>query len=180
MRQPEERFIAKQKLLMKIGNNGNLVLGPFDESTPCLMIVLMNCQTKLRINHLTAVNSFAILERLNLKQYKKALTQAKSGAKMLMREGEKKWSSGLSFFDSIGLIPTQPEEPITRDVAATEVDAQDPGPRGNPNKLDLTRFVFDLQCQAIEELAESDFICRTDGPACLPNFNSIEHVRDAM
>ncbi|GFW53592.1 hypothetical protein TNCV_4814981 [Trichonephila clavipes] len=24
---------------MKIGNNGNLVLGPFDESTPCLMIV---------------------------------------------------------------------------------------------------------------------------------------------
>ncbi|GFW70564.1 hypothetical protein TNCV_1623971 [Trichonephila clavipes] len=25
---------------MKIGNNGNLVLGPFDESTPCLTIVL--------------------------------------------------------------------------------------------------------------------------------------------
>ncbi|GFX46681.1 alpha-2 adrenergic receptor [Trichonephila clavipes] len=49
---------------MKIGNNGNLVLGPFDESTPCLMIVLMNCQTKLRINHLTAVKSVAILERL--------------------------------------------------------------------------------------------------------------------
>ncbi|GFT77652.1 alpha-2 adrenergic receptor [Trichonephila clavipes] len=48
---------------MKIGNNGNLVLGPFDESTPCLMIVLMNCQTKLRINHLTAVKSVAILER---------------------------------------------------------------------------------------------------------------------
>ncbi|GFV90967.1 uncharacterized protein TNCV_1248551 [Trichonephila clavipes] len=47
---------------MKIGNNGNLVLGPFDESTPCLMIVLMNCQTKLRINHLTAVKSVAILE----------------------------------------------------------------------------------------------------------------------
>ncbi|GFT30359.1 alpha-2 adrenergic receptor [Trichonephila clavipes] len=43
-------------------NNGNLVLGPFDESTPCLMIVLMNCQTKLRINHLTAVKSVAILE----------------------------------------------------------------------------------------------------------------------
>ncbi|GFY10763.1 transposase [Trichonephila clavipes] len=41
---------------MKIGNNGNLVLGSFDESTPCLMIVLMNCETKLRINHLTAVN----------------------------------------------------------------------------------------------------------------------------
>ncbi|GFU22438.1 adhesion G protein-coupled receptor B2 [Trichonephila clavipes] len=39
--QPEVRFIAKQNSLMKIGNNGNLVLGPFDESTPCLMIVLM-------------------------------------------------------------------------------------------------------------------------------------------
>ncbi|GFU58245.1 hypothetical protein TNCV_2886331 [Trichonephila clavipes] len=32
-------------------------------STPCLMIVLMNCQTKLRINPLTAVKSVAILER---------------------------------------------------------------------------------------------------------------------
>ncbi|GFT60098.1 hypothetical protein TNCV_2687621 [Trichonephila clavipes] len=31
--QPEVRFIAKQNSLMKIGNNGNLVLGPFDEST---------------------------------------------------------------------------------------------------------------------------------------------------
>ncbi|GFW79847.1 alpha-2 adrenergic receptor [Trichonephila clavipes] len=61
--QPEVRFIAKQNSLMKIGNNGNLVLGPFDESTPCLMIVLMNCQTKLRINHLTAVKSVAILEK---------------------------------------------------------------------------------------------------------------------
>ncbi|GFV66276.1 alpha-2 adrenergic receptor [Trichonephila clavipes] len=50
---------------MKIGNNGKLVLGPFDESTPCLMIVLMNCQTKLRINHLTAVKSVAILEKGN-------------------------------------------------------------------------------------------------------------------
>ncbi|GFV47092.1 alpha-2 adrenergic receptor [Trichonephila clavipes] len=59
---PEVRFIAKQNSLMKIGNNGNLVLGPFDESTPCWMIVLMNCQTKLRINHLTAVKSVAILE----------------------------------------------------------------------------------------------------------------------
>ncbi|GFV47163.1 alpha-2 adrenergic receptor [Trichonephila clavipes] len=59
---PKLRFIAKQNSLMKIGNNGNLVLGPFDESTPCLMIVLMNCQTKLRINHLTAVKSVAILE----------------------------------------------------------------------------------------------------------------------
>ncbi|GFW23689.1 DUF4817 domain-containing protein [Trichonephila clavipes] len=47
---------------MKIGNNGHLVLGPFDESTPCLMIVLMKCQTKLRINHLTAVKSVTILE----------------------------------------------------------------------------------------------------------------------
>ncbi|GFW48540.1 uncharacterized protein TNCV_1110991 [Trichonephila clavipes] len=34
--QPEVRFIAKQNSLMKIGNNGNLVLGPFDESTPRL------------------------------------------------------------------------------------------------------------------------------------------------
>ncbi|GFS83994.1 alpha-2 adrenergic receptor [Trichonephila clavipes] len=60
--QPEARFIAKQNSLMKTGNNGNLVLGPFDESTPCLMIVLMNIQTNLRINHLTAVKSVAILE----------------------------------------------------------------------------------------------------------------------
>ncbi|GFV83226.1 hypothetical protein TNCV_1899531 [Trichonephila clavipes] len=29
-----KRFIAKQNSLMKIGNNGNLVLGPLDESTP--------------------------------------------------------------------------------------------------------------------------------------------------
>ncbi|GFW64868.1 hypothetical protein TNCV_3067251 [Trichonephila clavipes] len=29
--QPEVRFITKQNSLMKIGNNGNLVLGPFDE-----------------------------------------------------------------------------------------------------------------------------------------------------
>ncbi|GFY12367.1 hypothetical protein TNCV_284701 [Trichonephila clavipes] len=29
------------------------------------MIVLMNCQTKLRINHLAAVKSVAILENLN-------------------------------------------------------------------------------------------------------------------
>ncbi|GFX41524.1 alpha-2 adrenergic receptor [Trichonephila clavipes] len=59
---------------MKIGNNGNLVLGPFDESTPCLMIVLMNCQTKLRINHLPAVKSVAILEsnaNLNFYTWKK-------------------------------------------------------------------------------------------------------------
>ncbi|GFT99699.1 transposable element Tcb2 transposase [Trichonephila clavipes] len=60
--QPEVRFIAKQNSLMKIGNNDNLVLGSFDESTPCLMIVLINCQTKLRINHLTAVKSVAIWE----------------------------------------------------------------------------------------------------------------------
>ncbi|GFU08566.1 adhesion G protein-coupled receptor B2 [Trichonephila clavipes] len=64
--QPEVRFIAKQNSLMKIGNNGNLVLGPFDESAPCLMIVLMNCQTKLRIIPLTAVKSVAILEKLLL------------------------------------------------------------------------------------------------------------------
>ncbi|GFV49136.1 histone-lysine N-methyltransferase SETMAR [Trichonephila clavipes] len=66
--QPEVHLIAKQNSLMKIGNNGNLVLGPFDESTPCLMIVLMNCQTKLRINHLTAVKSVAILESENASQ----------------------------------------------------------------------------------------------------------------
>ncbi|GFW78609.1 hypothetical protein TNCV_2244091 [Trichonephila clavipes] len=30
--QTEGRFIAKQNSLMKIGNNGNLGLGPFDES----------------------------------------------------------------------------------------------------------------------------------------------------
>ncbi|GFV60246.1 alpha-2 adrenergic receptor [Trichonephila clavipes] len=74
--QPEVRFITKQNSLMKIGNNGNLVLGPFDESTPCLMIVLMNCQTKLRINHLTAVKSVAILEsnsNLNFYTWKKSL-----------------------------------------------------------------------------------------------------------
>ncbi|GFS77264.1 hypothetical protein TNCV_3758501 [Trichonephila clavipes] len=51
---------------MKIGNNGKLVLSPFDESTPFLMIVLMNCQTKLRINHLTAVKLVTILERTKL------------------------------------------------------------------------------------------------------------------
>ncbi|GFU68535.1 alpha-2 adrenergic receptor [Trichonephila clavipes] len=59
---------------MKIGNNGNRFLGPFDESTPCLMIVLMNCQTKLRINHLTAVKSVAILKsnaNLNFSTWKK-------------------------------------------------------------------------------------------------------------
>ncbi|GFU80738.1 alpha-2 adrenergic receptor [Trichonephila clavipes] len=72
--QPEVRFIAKQNSLMKIGNNSHLVLGPFDESTPCLMIVLMNCQTKLRINHLTAVKSVAVLEsnaNLNFYTWKK-------------------------------------------------------------------------------------------------------------
>ncbi|GFV76209.1 uncharacterized protein TNCV_4672981 [Trichonephila clavipes] len=62
--QPEVHFIAKQISLMKIGNNGNLVLGPFDESTPCLMIVLINCQTKLRINHLTGVKSVTVLESI--------------------------------------------------------------------------------------------------------------------
>ncbi|GFS64951.1 alpha-2 adrenergic receptor [Trichonephila clavipes] len=74
--QPEVRFIAKQNSLMKIRNNGNLVLGPFDESTPCLMIVLMNFQTKLRINHLIAVKSVAILEsnaNLNFYTWKKTL-----------------------------------------------------------------------------------------------------------
>ncbi|GFW47982.1 alpha-2 adrenergic receptor [Trichonephila clavipes] len=67
--QPEVHFIAKQNS-GTFGNNGNLVLDPFDESTPCLMIVWMNCQTKLRINHLTAVKSVAILEsNVNLNFY---------------------------------------------------------------------------------------------------------------
>ncbi|GFW90866.1 adhesion G protein-coupled receptor B2 [Trichonephila clavipes] len=61
--QPEVRFIAKQNSLMKIGNNGNLVLGPFDESCTCVSLFMMYCQTKLRINHLTAVKSVAILEK---------------------------------------------------------------------------------------------------------------------
>ncbi|GFX32124.1 alpha-2 adrenergic receptor [Trichonephila clavipes] len=78
--QPEVRFIAKQNSLMKIGNNGNLVLGPFDESTPCLMIVLMNCQTKLRINHLTAVKSVAILEKLFQSRFHGQVLSIKKGS----------------------------------------------------------------------------------------------------
>ncbi|GFX76520.1 alpha-2 adrenergic receptor [Trichonephila clavipes] len=83
--QTEVRFIAKQNSLMKIGNNGNLVLGPFDESTPCLMIVLMNCQTKLRINHLTAVKSVAILEsnaNLNFYTWKKTFFSSKDSVSL--------------------------------------------------------------------------------------------------
>ncbi|GFU18753.1 uncharacterized protein TNCV_3003571 [Trichonephila clavipes] len=34
--QPEVRFIAKQNSLMKIRNNGNLVLGPFDDNLKAL------------------------------------------------------------------------------------------------------------------------------------------------
>ncbi|GFX43551.1 retrovirus-related Pol polyprotein from transposon 17.6 [Trichonephila clavipes] len=64
---------------MKIGNNGNLVLGPIDESTPCMMIVLMNCQTKLRINHLTAVKSIAILERFIRKRTRICSTHQQTG-----------------------------------------------------------------------------------------------------
>ncbi|GFV27791.1 uncharacterized protein TNCV_4178691 [Trichonephila clavipes] len=44
--QPEVHFIAKQNSLMKIGNNGSLVLGPFDESTPCLIIFKI-CDAKI-------------------------------------------------------------------------------------------------------------------------------------
>ncbi|GFW99168.1 HTH_Tnp_Tc3_2 domain-containing protein [Trichonephila clavipes] len=78
--QPEVRFIAKQNSLMKIGNNGNIVLGPFDESTPCLMIVLMNCQTKLRINNSTAVKSVAILEKIvGSSGHEKVPTRGKPG-----------------------------------------------------------------------------------------------------
>ncbi|GFW00430.1 alpha-2 adrenergic receptor [Trichonephila clavipes] len=78
---------------MKIGNNGNLVLGPFDESTPCLMIVLMNCQTKLRINHLTAVKSVAIVKMvLSLQDAgrvgkKKVTSQPQSGCERLKQTG---------------------------------------------------------------------------------------------
>ncbi|GFV88909.1 integrase catalytic domain-containing protein [Trichonephila clavipes] len=70
---------------MKIGNNGNIVLFPFNESTPCLMIVLMNCQTKLRINHLTAVKSVAILEsnaNLNFYTRKKTLFISRANAEL--------------------------------------------------------------------------------------------------
>ncbi|GFU94690.1 hypothetical protein TNCV_3908721 [Trichonephila clavipes] len=50
--QPEVRFIAKQKFAYENREQRQSRFGPiFDESTPCLMIVLMNCQTKLRINH---------------------------------------------------------------------------------------------------------------------------------
>ncbi|GFX51804.1 HTH_Tnp_Tc3_2 domain-containing protein [Trichonephila clavipes] len=38
--QPKVRFIAKQNSLMKIGNNGNLVLGPFDESKSVVQALL--------------------------------------------------------------------------------------------------------------------------------------------
>ncbi|GFV01349.1 alpha-2 adrenergic receptor [Trichonephila clavipes] len=86
--QPEVRFISKQNSLMNIGNNGNLVWGPFDESTPCLMIVLMNCQTKLRINHLTAVKSVAILETKNEKFGKAVESSANRKAR---REVSKKY-----------------------------------------------------------------------------------------
>ncbi|GFT50552.1 hypothetical protein TNCV_551511 [Trichonephila clavipes] len=34
--QPEVRFVAKQNSLMKIGNNGNLVLGPFVDNLKAL------------------------------------------------------------------------------------------------------------------------------------------------
>ncbi|GFU33831.1 hypothetical protein TNCV_2169921 [Trichonephila clavipes] len=61
--QPEERFIAKQKFAYENRwNNGNSFGPRIDESTPCIDDRLMNCQTKLRINHFTAVKSFTILE----------------------------------------------------------------------------------------------------------------------
>ncbi|GFS90173.1 transposable element Tc1 transposase [Trichonephila clavipes] len=77
---------------MKIGNNGNLVLGPFNESTPCLMIVLMNGQTKLRINQLTAIKSVAILEnqsrppRRNKEKFRQ-LAEFERGRIIVLREG---------------------------------------------------------------------------------------------
>ncbi|GFV62272.1 transposable element Tcb1 transposase [Trichonephila clavipes] len=74
---------------MKIGNNGNLVLGPFDESTPYLMIVLMNCQTKLRINHLTAVKSVAILESIRLHWRAKIKDEVQKLAYQLNEEAER-------------------------------------------------------------------------------------------
>ncbi|GFU31610.1 hypothetical protein TNCV_1235041 [Trichonephila clavipes] len=58
----EEGFHQPRKRTKQSTDNGIVVLGPFDESTPGLRIVLMNCQTKLRINHLTAVKLVAILE----------------------------------------------------------------------------------------------------------------------
>ncbi|GFV27596.1 hypothetical protein TNCV_2359341 [Trichonephila clavipes] len=63
--QPEVRFIAKQNSLMKIGNNGNLVLGPFDESKSSRLGVSLFDELpkpNWRINHLTAVKSVAILK----------------------------------------------------------------------------------------------------------------------
>ncbi|GFX37645.1 hypothetical protein TNCV_3201681 [Trichonephila clavipes] len=59
--QPEVHFIAKQDSLMKIGNNGNLVLGPFDESSSGVCLFMM-MPIKLRINRITAIKSVAILE----------------------------------------------------------------------------------------------------------------------
>ncbi|GFW46420.1 alpha-2 adrenergic receptor [Trichonephila clavipes] len=82
---------------MKIWNNGNLILGPFDESTPCLMIVLMNCLTKLRINHLTAV---AILEsNANLNFY----TWRKNHYRRIDSEGRVR-SSSRTPRDESGII----------------------------------------------------------------------------
>ncbi|GFY22636.1 uncharacterized protein TNCV_2178971 [Trichonephila clavipes] len=70
---------------MKFGNNGNLVLSPFDQSTPCLMMVLMNYQTKLRINHLTAVKStFSALA--NAKPKGRCILDGGANKSFLLRE----------------------------------------------------------------------------------------------
>ncbi|GFV14181.1 hypothetical protein TNCV_526551 [Trichonephila clavipes] len=70
------------------------------------MIVLMNCQTKLRINHLTAVKSVAILEsnaNLNFYTWKKNTLYLRHGGTLNSRraasplvkllEGELRWEA---------------------------------------------------------------------------------------
>ncbi|GFW46823.1 hypothetical protein TNCV_2981791 [Trichonephila clavipes] len=111
--QPEVRFIAKQNSLMKIGNNGNLVLGPFDESSAYLMIILMNCQTKLRINHLTAVKSVAILENIeSMTDIDKSFCTASSPYHTLLIEviKERRYSFLSGIYDQIFSMGERSEE----------------------------------------------------------------------
>ncbi|GFW37498.1 retrovirus-related Pol polyprotein from transposon TNT 1-94 [Trichonephila clavipes] len=107
---------------MKIGNNGNLVLGPFDESTPCLMIDLMNCQTKLRINHLTAVKSVAILE----KRARSLLYESKLPLKF--------WTEAINCSTQVSNVtPRKGKEKIPLEIWTDHVITSD---RQNPN-IDL-------------------------------------------
>ncbi|GFV72830.1 transposase [Trichonephila clavipes] len=71
--QPEVRFIAKQNSLMKIGNNVNLVFGPFDESTPLLDDRFDELPNQTENKSLTAVKSVAILE-INVVRYRVMIT----------------------------------------------------------------------------------------------------------